>query len=172
MFKLGANGTAMRDFTAYPPYECRINDEGEVSSLYRAAGPQRPVGDPRFRVTRGVGEPCDLGERDLEFVDRLRAALVDPGRLRRRADEPAREQVGQRRMPLPVGQQRHEQVGTSQQRRIGGGTTAEGDVVPAAGSTVGAVDVECLCGKPSQPGLGVESLQLLALLSEAGARAS
>lgn len=44
VFKLGANGTAMRDFTAYPPYECRINDEGEVSSLYKTGGSQRPVG--------------------------------------------------------------------------------------------------------------------------------
>ena len=44
VFKLGAHGTAMRDFTAYPPYECRINDEGEVSSLYKVGGSQRPVG--------------------------------------------------------------------------------------------------------------------------------
>jgi hypothetical protein len=44
VFKLGANGTAMRDFTAYPPYECRINDEGEVSSLYKVGGSQRPIG--------------------------------------------------------------------------------------------------------------------------------
>ena len=44
VFKLGANGVAMRDFTAYPPYECRINDEGEVSSLYKVGGSQRPIG--------------------------------------------------------------------------------------------------------------------------------
>lgn len=44
VFKLGANGTATRDFTAYPPYECRINDEGEVSSLYKVGGSQRPIG--------------------------------------------------------------------------------------------------------------------------------
>jgi hypothetical protein len=44
VFKLGANGTATRDFTAYPPYECRINDEGEVSSLYKLGGAQRPIG--------------------------------------------------------------------------------------------------------------------------------
>jgi hypothetical protein len=44
VFKLGANGTATHDFTAYPPYECRINDEGEVSSLYKIGGSQRPIG--------------------------------------------------------------------------------------------------------------------------------
>ena len=44
VFKLGANGTAAHDFTAYPPYECRISDEGEVSSLYKIGGSQRPIG--------------------------------------------------------------------------------------------------------------------------------
>jgi hypothetical protein len=44
VFKVGANGPAARDFTAYPVGDCRIHDEGEVSSLYRVSGPQRPVG--------------------------------------------------------------------------------------------------------------------------------
>ena len=44
VFKLGGNGAGMRDFTAYPPYECRITDEGEASSLYKIGGSQRPVG--------------------------------------------------------------------------------------------------------------------------------
>lgn len=44
VFKLGANGTAMRDFTPYPAADCRIDDEGEVSSLYRVGGAQRPTG--------------------------------------------------------------------------------------------------------------------------------
>ena len=46
------------------------------------------------RLTAGKrSEPRDLGERDLELVKRVRAALIDPGRLRCRADEPAGEQV-------------------------------------------------------------------------------
>ena len=44
VFKLGANGAGMREFTAYPPYECRIADEGEAASLYKIGGSQRPVG--------------------------------------------------------------------------------------------------------------------------------
>ncbi|MFA5965119.1 MAG: DUF4893 domain-containing protein [Sphingomonas sp.] len=44
VYKIGANGPAMRDFTAYPAADCAVEAEGEVSSLYRVAGPQRPVG--------------------------------------------------------------------------------------------------------------------------------
>lgn len=43
-FKLGGAGTAMRDFTAYPWFECRIFDEGEVRSLHKITGSQRPTG--------------------------------------------------------------------------------------------------------------------------------
>ena len=43
-FKLGAAGTAMRDFTAYPWVECHVSDEGEVRGLYKQGGSQRPTG--------------------------------------------------------------------------------------------------------------------------------
>ncbi|CAN5537524.1 hypothetical protein BH09PSE4_BH09PSE4_21170 [soil metagenome] len=48
VFKLGAKGTAMADFTAYPFFDCRIAAEGEggdaVSSFFKVDGSQRPVG--------------------------------------------------------------------------------------------------------------------------------
>ncbi|MEN2746918.1 DUF4893 domain-containing protein [Sphingomonas sp. T9W2] len=44
VFKLGAAGSAMRDFTAYPAFDCRIADEGRVRSFYKETGSQRPVG--------------------------------------------------------------------------------------------------------------------------------
>lgn len=44
VYKIGANGPAMQDFTVYPAADCAVEAEGEVSSLYRVAGPQRPVG--------------------------------------------------------------------------------------------------------------------------------
>ncbi len=44
VFKLGANGTAMADFTSYPDFECRVDLEGDVSSFYKLTGPQRAVG--------------------------------------------------------------------------------------------------------------------------------
>lgn len=43
-FKLGAVGTAVRDFTAYPAFDCRVADEGEVRSLHKLTGSQRPTG--------------------------------------------------------------------------------------------------------------------------------
>jgi hypothetical protein len=43
-FKLGGTGTATRDFTAYPWFDCRIADEGEVKSLHKLTGSQRPTG--------------------------------------------------------------------------------------------------------------------------------
>jgi hypothetical protein len=43
-FKLGGKGTAMRDFTAYPSFDCRVADEGEVRSLHKVTGSQRPTG--------------------------------------------------------------------------------------------------------------------------------
>ena len=44
VFKLGGAGSAMRDFTAYPAFDCRIADEGRVRSFYKESGSQRPVG--------------------------------------------------------------------------------------------------------------------------------
>jgi hypothetical protein len=43
MFKLGGRGTAMQDFTAYPYFECRVVAEGDVYSIYKSSGSQRPV---------------------------------------------------------------------------------------------------------------------------------
>ncbi|MGW8190462.1 DUF4893 domain-containing protein [Sphingomonas hankookensis] len=44
VFKLGGAGSAMRDFTAYPAFDCHITDEGRVRSFYKESGSQRPVG--------------------------------------------------------------------------------------------------------------------------------
>lgn len=44
VFKLGSAGTATQDFTAYPAFDCRIDDEGPVRSFYKLTGSQRPVG--------------------------------------------------------------------------------------------------------------------------------
>ena len=69
-------------------------------------------------VIRPVDQPLDLGEGDLQLVQGLRPTLVDPRRLAGRADEPAREQVRQRRVVLPVGEHADQQVGPPQQRRL------------------------------------------------------
>lgn len=86
VYKIGANGPAMRDFTAYPVADCAVEAEGEVSSLYQVAGAQRPVGllfdDSASRTvflgTLVLGDetkPMVYGQdtqRDLAgFVDRI-----------------------------------------------------------------------------------------------------
>lgn len=43
-FKLGADGTAMRDFTAYPAAECAVVRDGDVESFHIFTGIQRPTG--------------------------------------------------------------------------------------------------------------------------------
>ena len=44
VFKLGANGTAMADFTRYPDAQCRIDDDDGQSRFYMMEAAQRPVG--------------------------------------------------------------------------------------------------------------------------------
>jgi hypothetical protein len=43
-YKLGSAGTAVLDFTVYPWFDCRVEQEGAVRSLFKATGSQRPTG--------------------------------------------------------------------------------------------------------------------------------
>ncbi len=86
VIKLGANGTAMHNLTAYPAVDCAVTDEGAVSSFYKVSGAQRPVGlifpdsDARgvFLGTMVLGDetkPLKYGQdanRDLAgYVERI-----------------------------------------------------------------------------------------------------
>lgn len=44
VFKLGAARPGGLDFVAYPYFACRVGDEGDVRSLFKETGSQRPVG--------------------------------------------------------------------------------------------------------------------------------
>ena len=44
VIKLGANGAAMSDFTAYPAFSCKVDEEGDVASFKKMSGSQRPTG--------------------------------------------------------------------------------------------------------------------------------
>ena len=85
-----------------------------------------------------------LRERDLELVDAVVPRLVDARRLARRADEQSREQVRQRRVVVPVGDQAAQQIGPAQERAVGRRRAAEHEVVAAAGAGVAAVEHELL----------------------------
>lgn len=88
MFKIGANGPAMQDFTFYPAVDCQIDDGGGMSRLYKIAGPQRPFGlvfkdTPARSVFLGTlmlgdeTKPMNYGQdtsRDMAgFVERIGA---------------------------------------------------------------------------------------------------
>ena len=86
----------------------------------------------RHRRAVGVG---NLPEGELEFVELIVARLVDARRLARRPDAQAGEQVGQRRMVLPVGDQAAQQIGAAEKRAVGRRRSADDDVVAAAAGT-------------------------------------
>jgi len=86
VFKLGANGTAMAEFTAYPATPCRVSGTGDQRDFVKLEGEQRPTGtiyarDPARAVFLGTLElgieqrPMDYGtdaRRDLAgFVERV-----------------------------------------------------------------------------------------------------
>ena len=106
---------------------------------------QQSIDQPRRRLPGlDLGDASELGERDLDLVDRVVPRLVDARRLARRADEHAGEQVAQRRMVVPVADHAGEQVGPAQERRVARRRAAEDEVVAAAGAGVAAVEHELL----------------------------
>lgn len=44
VYKLGAKGTAMAEFTSYPDFACRIGTDGNLPTFYKLEGAQRPAG--------------------------------------------------------------------------------------------------------------------------------
>ena len=105
----------------------------------------RSTSHGRYAAAAAVGE---LLQRDLQLVERLVARLVEPRRLARRPDEQAGEEVGERRVVLPVGDDRGEQVGAAQERAVGRRDAAHDDVVAAAGAGVAPVEQELLGAEP------------------------
>ncbi len=103
----------------------------------------------------------DHGKRDLELVELIVPRLVDARGLAGRPDEQAGEQIGQRRMPLPVQDQALEQVGSAQERAVGRGRSSQHDVIAAAGAGVAAVDHELVGAEPAEPRFLVERVREL-----------
>lgn len=58
VFKLGAHGTAMREVTTTPAVDCHVARQGDVSSIYKVSGAQRPVG---VLFTESVSRAIFLG---------------------------------------------------------------------------------------------------------------
>ena len=88
-----------------------------------------------------------LAEGDFQLIDGIVARLVNAWRLARRADEQAGEEIGQRRMIVPVTDQAAQQVGAAQERRIERGQRAEYKMIAATGAGMAAVEHELLAGQ-------------------------
>lgn len=84
VFKLGAAGAGGLAYVAYPYFDCRVGDEGELLSLFKETGSQRPVGllfpdSPTRRVFLGT---LVLGDesRALDYgqdADRDMAGVIE-----------------------------------------------------------------------------------------------
>jgi hypothetical protein len=126
--------------------QSRSTSHGDVTASPDPLGPGSGLG-------RGA---LHLGEGDLQLVERLETPLVDPRRLARRPDESAREDIGQRGVVLPIGDDAAQADRAAQQRGVGGPRPAEREVVAAAGAGVGAVEVELLGREMDLTGVLVE----------------
>ena len=95
-------------------------------------------------------------QRDLQLVELIVARLVDSRRLARRPDEQSAEQVGERWMVLPIGDDAPQQIGAPQEGAVGRRDAAEHDVIAAAGADVPAVQHELLCAEADVASLVVD----------------
>ena len=118
---------------------------------------QQPIDQPRLQgLFAGLESIEHLLEGDFQFIDALVTGFVNARRLAGRADEQAGEQVGKRRMILPIADQAHQQIGTAQQRRVSRRGAAQGDMVAPAGARVAAVEHELLRAEARQTRFLVE----------------
>ena len=117
---------------------------------------KQTIHQPRRRLTERANLPVHFFECDFEFVKRIVPRLVHARRLARRADEQAAEHPTQRRMILPIRQQRTQQIGPAQHWRILRRLAAENDVVAAARAGVPAIEHEFFRAEPRQSRLLVK----------------
>lgn len=103
VIKLGANGTAMSAYTAYPAFDCQVSDEGGVSSFMKTTGSQRPVG---LIFNNDASKQIFLGT--LMLGDET--AALDYGRDADRDMAGAVERVGDRRWRIILPYPRFESV--------------------------------------------------------------
>ncbi|MCY1508738.1 hypothetical protein D9M68_430580 [compost metagenome] len=111
-----------------------------------------------------------LGKRDFKLIELIVPGLVDARRLRRRADEEAGEQIGKRRVALPVQDDALQKIRTTQERAVIGIGAAHDHMVAAAGTGVAPVDHELVGAKPAPPRLFVDRRGDVDAILPAGSR--
>ena len=103
----------------------------------------------------------NLLKRDFHFVDLIVAGFVDARRLAGGSDKKSAEEVGKRRMVVPVADQAAQQPRISQDRRIGGRRSADQNVISAAGAGVPAIEHEFFRGQAAQVRFFVQRRRVL-----------
>src|SRR5689334_20958399 len=98
-----------------------------------------------------------MRKRDLQFIEPVMPRLVDARRLTGRADEHAGEEIGQRRMALPIQYETLQKIRTAQERRVLRRGAADHDMVAAAGAGVAAVDQKAVGAEPDLCGILVQA---------------
>ncbi len=91
---------------------------------------QQPVNQPWSRDLT----LWHLLKGDFELVEGIVARLVDAGRLAGRANKHPREEIGQPRVVLPVGDQAAQQIRSAQDRAIGRSLSTNCDMVTTTSS--------------------------------------
>ncbi len=123
---------------------------------------QDPVDEPRLLVRLARLElSFELLEGDLQLVERVGARLVHARALAGGADEHPREEIGKRRMILPIGDEALQHVRAAQHGAVRGGGPAERHVVAASGPGVAAVEHELLGSEAREPRFLVERLDVV-----------
>jgi hypothetical protein len=94
VLKIGAKSQGMLDYVAYPPFTCRIRQEGGLMSFAKMTGSQRPIG--LFLPFPGQQRMVFLGT--LQLGDERRA--LQYGRDRERDMAGVVERIGENRWRL------------------------------------------------------------------------
>jgi hypothetical protein len=96
VLKVGAKSQGMLDYVAYPPFMCRIRQEGRLMSFAKMTGSQRPIG--HFLPFAGQQRMVFLGT--LQLGDEPRA--LQYGRDRERDMAGVVERIGENRWRLAL----------------------------------------------------------------------
>ena len=114
---------------------------------------QRAIDEPRGRLALRRSKPR---ERDLHLVQAVVPSFVEPRRLARGPEKHPGEEVRERRVIVPVGDQTAEQIGTPEKRAVCRRRAAQHEVIAPAGARVPAVEHELLGGEACVPCVLVE----------------
>ena len=107
---------------------------------------EQAIDEPwRHAAVAGLG---DLRKRDLHLIERLVARFIDARRLARRPDEQSGEEIGERGVVLPVGDDARQHVRAAQEGAVGRRDAAHDDVIATTGADMTAVEQELLGAEP------------------------